>query len=79
MTEITHEASVVYQGVLDMQVCVPAKWDDEHVRLFAAAAAPCGTSHGWQIRRRGDEALGGDPERNPCAQREGFVHIMLDA
>ncbi len=37
------------------------------------------TMVGWQIRKKGDPLLGDDPERQPCDDREGFVHIMLDA
>lgn len=72
-------AEVTKTGALDMQVCVPADWTDEQVKTFADTANPCGTTAGWFIRRSGDRALGGDPERQPCAQRQGYVHIMLDA
>ena len=64
---------------LDMQVCVPSDWTDEQVIAFAEREWPCGTTHGWQIRREGDPYLSGSPERNPCAERWGYVHIMLDA
>ena len=70
---------VILRGVLDMQVCVPADWTDEQVKDFADRENRCGTSHGWFIRREGDKALFGSPERNPCAERSGFVHVMLDA
>jgi hypothetical protein len=72
-------AEVTRFGFLDMQVCVPEDWPDNNVITFAEKEYPCGTSYGWHIRREGDEALLGQPERNPCAKREGFVHIMLDA
>jgi hypothetical protein len=62
-----------------MQVCVPTEWTDEQAIAFGESENPCGTMHGWAIRREGDELLEGDPERVPCAKREGFVHIMLDA
>jgi hypothetical protein len=65
-------------GALDMQVCVPAEWTDEQVLEFAGTENPSGTN-GWFIRREGDEALAGALERMPCAERAGFVHIMLDA
>ena len=73
------EAEVIRSGLLDMQVCVPADWTDEGVKVFADAENPCGTEHGWHIRREGDKALNGMPERNPCTSRSGAVHIMLDA
>ena len=69
---------VTHRGVFDIQVCVPSNWTDEQVKVFASQV-PCGTSDGWQIRKEGDDALKGDPERQPCHDREGFVHIMLDA
>ena len=72
-------AQVTRQGILDMQVCVPTNWNDEQVIAFAEAENCCGTTGGWQIRREGDKFLGGAPERRPCRDREGFVHIMLDA
>lgn len=73
------EAQVTYRGFLDSQVCVPAEWTDEQVLSFANDRNPCGTRNGWHIRREGDEALGGDPERVQCAERAGYVHIMVDA
>ena len=72
------KASVTRRGVLDVQVCVPAFWDDDVVEGFANKIVPCGTEPGWRIRKEGDKMLGGDPERNPCSDNEGFVHIMLD-
>ena len=65
------QAEVTQRNALDMQVCVPADWSDEQIKDFAG--------HGWDIRREGDRMLRGDPERNPCTSRQGFVHIMLDA
>lgn len=72
-------AEVTKRGALDMQVCVPADWTDTQVMYFADKENPCGTEHGWFIRKAGDEALRGDPERQPCKERAGYVHIMLDA
>jgi hypothetical protein len=62
-----------------MQVCIPAEWTDEQVKQFADDANLCGTEGGWMIRKEGDKALAGDPERVRCQSREGFVHLMLDA
>jgi hypothetical protein len=64
---------------LCMQVCVPADWTDDQASSFAERENPCGTQCGWVIRKSGDEALAGSPERMPCQDREGYVHIMLDA
>lgn len=73
------EAMVTRNGVLDIQVCVPTEWTDKEVTQFANRGKICGTAAGWVIRKEGDEALRGDPERVPCEERSGFVHIMLDA
>lgn len=73
---------VTKRNSLCMQVCVPAGWTDEEVKAFAEHAYPCGTEHGWQIRKAGDKRLHGDPVRAPCTglwARPGCVHIMLDA
>ena len=77
--EAEMKAEVTKFGVLDMQVCVPKEWSDEEVLDFANTQNPCGTTNGWFIRKEGDKALGGDPERNQCAKYKGNVHIMLDA
>lgn len=73
------EAEVTKTGLLDMQVCVPEGWADLDIILFAEKENSCGTTNGWSIRKEGDKALLGLPERNPCDDRKGFVHIMLDA
>lgn len=72
-------AEITKRGSLDMQVCAPADWSDDQIREFAERENPCGTEHGWQIRRQGDPALAGCNERVPCAQRGDHVHVMLDA
>lgn len=61
-----------------MQVCVPADYTDEQAETFANAENPSGTSHGWKMRKQGDEALAGKDERVRCSMRGGCVHIMLD-
>lgn len=70
---------VTQRNALDMQVCVPKAWTDMQVLEFAEAEYPCGTRGGWHIRKEGDAMLRGMPERNTCGERDGFVHIMLDA
>lgn len=65
-------------SLLSMQVCVPDDFTDEEVEGFANSIQPTGISSRWAIRKAGDKSLSGDPERNPCAEREGCVHIMLD-
>jgi hypothetical protein len=72
------EPTVAKYGSFDCQVCVPVDWTDEQVKAFADKENPSGTN-GWFIRKEGDKALAGQPERNPCTDRAGFVHIMLDA
>jgi hypothetical protein len=73
------EPEVTRIGMFSMQVCVPSDWTDDQVRQFAESKNPCGTEHGWHVRKEGDSALEGDPARNPCLDRPGCVHIMLDA
>ena len=73
------QPTITRAGVLDMQVCIPESCSDEQVMAFAEREFPCGTSLGWTIRREGDKALSDSPERNPCAERKGFVHVVLDA
>lgn len=76
---IETKPEVTRVGPLDMQVCVPKEWDDDQVKTFANCEQMCGTTRGWQIRKEGNKALNGDPERVLCEDREGFVHVMLDA
>ena len=73
------EAEVTRIGILDIQICVPEKWTDAEAIQFAESKNPCGTTLGWVIRKEGDKNLLGKPERNPCSERVGFVHITLDA
>lgn len=72
-------AEVTKHGFFDMQVCVPKEWENDKVKVFADEENVCGTENGWSIREEGDEMLGGDPERQACASRHGYIHIMLDA
>lgn len=76
---MSYEPAMTKRGLLSCQVCVPNDWSDKQVNEFAEREFPCGTENGWFIRREGDRALAGAAERVPCQQREGFVHIMLDA
>lgn len=71
-------AMVTKYGAFSMQVCVPDDWDDNAVIQYAEEVNPSGTN-GWHIRKEGDKALDGDPERCPCATFSDRVHIMLDA
>ena len=77
--EVTMGAQVTMRGPLDMQVCVPESWTDGQVVEFANMMRLCGTAGGWVIRRAGNPALAGDPERVRCEDQPRFVHIMLDA
>lgn len=73
-------AQVLKYGFLDMQVCVPGDWTDEQVVDFAQTKFPCGTEHGWAVRKEGSKYLAGDKERTPCqGGLVGYVHITLDA
>jgi len=79
MEKLQEQAMVTKTNALGMQVCVPADWTDEQLKEFADRENLCGTPHGWAIRKQGDPLLAGADERMPCAQRSGFVHVMLDA
>ena len=48
-TKIDCSPSVTRRGALDMQVCVPASWEDKEVLNFAESNNPCGTTNGWFI------------------------------
>ena len=63
----------------DMQVCVPKRWTRKQIKAFADRANICGTSWGWSVRKRGSRLLDGCPEKVPCEERKGYVHVMLDA
>jgi hypothetical protein len=69
---------VIKRAVFSIQVCVPNAYTDDEVKRFADSENPAGTTHGWQVRKEGDEALKGCKERVQCASRAGCVHIMLD-
>lgn len=72
------EPEVLVVKPLGMQVCVPVEWTDAQVVAFAESYTPGGTTRGWYVRPDGDPDLQGDPARNPCSERAGFVHIVLD-
>lgn len=55
-------------------VCVPAEWNDEQVVAYAGMDCPAGTENGWRVHTSGP-----DPVRVPCQEKEGFVHLVLDA
>jgi hypothetical protein len=74
----TPKPEVVKYNLVSMQVCVPKDWSDKRVKQFADSSVPSGTSSGWIPRQDGDENLAGDPARNPCAEYEGYVHMVLD-
>lgn len=75
---MSEDPQVTKSGVFDMQVCVPESWDDYQVLAWIEGPRPSGTENGWQIRKEGHEALQGAKERVSCAQRKGYVHIMLE-
>lgn len=71
--------TVTKHGALDMQVCIPKNWTNEQIKSFAEKEYPCGTTHGWEIRKQGSERLVGKDERVTCSNDEQFCHVMLDA
>ncbi len=72
------EPKVIMYKLFDLQVCVPGQWTDEDIKRFANTTTPAGTSNGWMVMKSGHKYLGGDPERVPCAQRHGCVHVRLE-
>lgn len=72
-------AEVTKISLFVCQVCVPVDYTDEQATAFAEMQNPCGTTHGWIMRKDGDELLDRAIERVKCASREGHVHIMFDA
>lgn len=75
--ESENKPEVTMMRFLSMQVCVPHNWTDKQIKNFADDEYFCGTEKGWVIRKD-KELLNGDPERNPCEERKGFIHVMLD-
>jgi len=63
---------VARYAVYDMQVCVPVEWSDEQAVEFGEQEYPCGTTHGWAVRKAMDE-------RVMCDDKPGFVHLVLVA
>ncbi len=74
-----NEPMIVRSKPLSIQVCAPTHYTDDDVLEFAEGEMPCGTTAGWQIRRQGNGLLNGADERVACADRAGYVHIVLDA
>ena len=74
-----NKPEVTYRGLLDMQVCVPKEYTDEQVIKFAEKENPCGTMHGWGVRKQGHKLLGGSNERVQCSKNPNKCHIMLNA
>jgi len=72
-----NKPEVTREGCLNVQVCVPESWTDQQTEIFVNKEYPCGTSLGWFVRKD-LKLLNGDPERNPCSDKEGYVHIMMD-
>lgn len=67
-------------SVLNIQVCVPEGWDDHKIESFANREHECGTTNGWVIRREDADYTPDDyQERVGCADRDGFVHVVLTA
>ncbi len=73
---------VTRTGVFDCQVCVPEDWTDEQASEYVAMANPCGTSMGWCLRKQDAYKAPGSSdqnERQPCEERDNYVHITFDA
>lgn len=75
MTE--NKPEILRRGCLSVQVCVPETWTDQQAEVLANKEYLCGTTLGWGVRKD-LKMLNGDPERNPCSHKKGYVHIMMD-
>ena len=73
MTVKNEGAEIVRATLFSVQVCVPSTWTDDQITDFAEMENPCGTEHGWKIRKSGED------ERVQCSQRPEFTHVLLDA
>lgn len=72
-------SAVTQRSAFLCQVCVPRGWTDRQVKEFADRVNWCGTDSGWTVKKDGDPALRGDPERATCSVDPDYVHVMLDA
>jgi hypothetical protein len=77
--ENTMSAVVLEMNLFALRVCVPADWAEAEIIAFAEKENPCGTTHGWQIRREGSPFLEGAKERVQCASLSTNVHLVLEA
>jgi len=64
------DPQVLREDLLWLAVCVPEDWTDAQIEDFANRAAPAGTSHGWVVHHA-------EGARVPCAERDGYVHVVL--
>jgi len=69
-------AQILRRGVFGISVCIPKDWTDQQVIDFVEADSPCGTADGWQPSARTEENCN---KRIPCEDREGYMHMVLDA
>lgn len=70
---------IIKQRAMGMQLCVPEDWSQDDILRFAEKEAPCGTTNGWFLCDDGHPSLGDSPARVPCAQQDGFVHVVVVA
>lgn len=69
------EPAVVREGLFQIQVCVPAGWDDDSVTEWTNREHECGTTKGWTIDKDNPKS----PERVQCEAFASHVHIILNA
>ncbi len=68
---------IVRAGLLTIQCCVPKEYTDQQIIEFAERHNPCGTQHGWSVRKEGN--CFNSPERVECTKHKENVHVLLDA
>lgn len=66
-------AEVIHVGLVAARVCVPDNWDDEKIVAFTKTEVDYVSS----VCQEGDDILGGTSARINCAEREGYVHVVV--
>lgn len=69
---------IIKNSIFTCQACVPEHWTDTQIVEFVENRQPSGTENGWMVLKDGDPRLQGDAGRGKCAERAGFIHVVLE-
>ena len=69
---------IINKYIFSTQVCAEESATDQEIEEYVNCVLPTGLDSKWVIRKQGDTVLEGDPERQPCEDKSGWVHVMLD-